>query len=168
MLRAIIVALIGVGSGLIVGLAAAPTAAACPAGTYQATSGDCVESPDGSPANATAICKDGTDSHSESRSGTCSRHGGVAQWCPCGSTAAASSPPVFSADPSTQAVSGDDFVALAISPNTGSVGWGAAGGRTACFLKTVMVPVSAGLGGSRCGGRRSEEPWSLPAALLRR
>ena len=31
MLRAIIVALIGVGSGLIVGLAAAPTAAACPA-----------------------------------------------------------------------------------------------------------------------------------------
>ncbi|HEY5677539.1 MAG TPA: DUF3761 domain-containing protein [Myxococcales bacterium] len=29
---------------------------------------------------ATARCKDGTLSHSKSRSGTCSRHGGVAEW----------------------------------------------------------------------------------------
>jgi hypothetical protein len=127
MLRVIVAVLIGAGSGLIVGLAAAPTAAACPAGTYQATSGDCVESPDGSTAGATAICGDGTDSHSGTRSGTCSRHGGVAQWCPCGSTAAASSPPAFITGPSTQAVSSDGFVALAISPNTGGIGWGTAG-----------------------------------------
>lgn len=32
------------------------------------------------PAGATAQCKDGTYSHSKSRSGTCSRHGGVAKW----------------------------------------------------------------------------------------
>jgi hypothetical protein len=54
---------------------------------YIASSGDCVESPDGSTSNVTAICRDGDDSHSEHRSGTCSGHGGVAQWCPCGSTA---------------------------------------------------------------------------------
>jgi hypothetical protein len=32
---------------------------------------------------ATAICRDGTYSYSKSRSGTCSGHGGVGQWCPC-------------------------------------------------------------------------------------
>ena len=32
------------------------------------------------PAGATALCKDGTYSHSAHRSGTCSRHHGVAQW----------------------------------------------------------------------------------------
>lgn len=30
-----------------------------------------------------AICRDGTYSYSQSRSGTCSGHGGVGQWCPC-------------------------------------------------------------------------------------
>jgi hypothetical protein len=30
-----------------------------------ASSGDCVEDPDSSPSNVTAICADGTDSHSE-------------------------------------------------------------------------------------------------------
>jgi hypothetical protein len=32
------------------------------------------------PAGATAICVDGTYSYSQTRSGTCSHHGGVAQW----------------------------------------------------------------------------------------
>jgi hypothetical protein len=32
------------------------------------------------PAGATAICRDGTYSFSQHRSGTCSRHGGVAEW----------------------------------------------------------------------------------------
>ncbi len=32
------------------------------------------------PANATARCKDGTYSYSKQHSGTCSRHGGVAEW----------------------------------------------------------------------------------------
>lgn len=52
---------------------------------YVASSGDCVERPDSNTSNVTAICRDGSDSHSEHRSGTCSGHHGVAQWCPCGS-----------------------------------------------------------------------------------
>jgi hypothetical protein len=35
---------------------------------------------DDAPANATAICNDGTYSFSRHRRGTCSRHGGVSQW----------------------------------------------------------------------------------------
>src|SRR5271155_307420 len=34
---------------------------------------------------ATAQCCDGTWSFSLHRSGTCSHHGGVCQWCPCDS-----------------------------------------------------------------------------------
>jgi len=88
MLRAIF-AIFAITIGGCISLAAAPTAAACPAGTYQASSGDCVEDPDSSPSNVTAICNDGNDSHSEHHSGTCSGHGGVAQWCPCGNGSAA-------------------------------------------------------------------------------
>lgn len=36
--------------------------------------------PDNASVGATAICRDGTYSFSASRSGTCSHHGGVAQW----------------------------------------------------------------------------------------
>lgn len=98
---------------------------ACPAGTYQASSGDCVEDPDSSSSNATAICRDGTDSHSESHSGTCSHHGGVAQWCPCGGS---SSAPVNNFTTPTQ--DDNEFVALAISPITGQPGgWGTAGSQ---------------------------------------
>jgi hypothetical protein len=32
------------------------------------------------PEGATALCRDGTYSYSQNRRGTCSRHGGVAQW----------------------------------------------------------------------------------------
>lgn len=32
------------------------------------------------PAGATALCRDGTYSYSQHRRGTCSHHGGVAQW----------------------------------------------------------------------------------------
>ncbi|MEO5800650.1 MAG: DUF3761 domain-containing protein [Gemmatimonadales bacterium] len=34
----------------------------------------------GSPAGASALCNDGTYSHSQHRSGSCSSHGGVKQW----------------------------------------------------------------------------------------
>lgn len=47
--------------------------------------GECVEGVDDNPAGATAECGDGLYSHSVTRSGTCSRHEGVAEWCPCGS-----------------------------------------------------------------------------------
>ena len=56
----------------------------CPNGTYVNTAGNTVcspySSPSGPPAGATAQCRDGTYSFSQSRSGTCSSHGGVAQW----------------------------------------------------------------------------------------
>lgn len=112
----------------VVGIILAPAAAACPAGTYQAASGDCVERPDSSTSGVTAICSDGTDSHSESRSGTCSHHGGVSQWCPCGAaTTPQRATPVT--DPSQLIATGgdDQFVALAISPLTAQIGWGTAG-----------------------------------------
>lgn len=55
----------------------------CPNGTYENSAGNVVckpyESPT-QPAGATAQCEDGTYSFSESRSGTCSHHGGVAVW----------------------------------------------------------------------------------------
>ncbi len=56
----------------------------CPNGTYVNSDGNVVcrpyPSPDGPPAGATARCVDGTYSFSQHRSGTCSHHGGVAQW----------------------------------------------------------------------------------------
>ncbi len=53
---------------------------------YTNSSGDTVHSPayetqqDVVPAGATARCADGTYSFSQHRSGTCSHHGGVAEW----------------------------------------------------------------------------------------
>lgn len=51
--------------------------------TYINSHGVEIHSPtyyDSVPAGATAICRDGTYSFSQSRRGTCSHHGGVAQW----------------------------------------------------------------------------------------
>ena len=90
-------------------------------GCYIAASGDCVERPDSSTSNVTAVCGDGTNSHSESRSGTCSRHGGVSQWCPCGGTAAAPTAP-SAASPSETNDGGYSYVALAIAPRGDFVG----------------------------------------------
>jgi Protein of unknown function (DUF3761) len=55
----------------------------CTNGTYTNSAGNTVCSPEAvptAPAGATAKCEDGTYSFSESRSGTCSHHGGVAEW----------------------------------------------------------------------------------------
>ncbi len=55
----------------------------CPNGTYVNSAGNTVCSPynaPSTPAGATAQCRDGTYSFSQSRSGTCSHHGGVATW----------------------------------------------------------------------------------------
>jgi hypothetical protein len=59
----------------------------CPAGEYRAHSGDCVPDPNSSDSDVTAICRDGSHSHSEHpySGGTCHGHGGVAQVCPCNS-----------------------------------------------------------------------------------
>lgn len=55
----------------------------CTKGTYENSSGNTVCRPEESstvPAGATARCNDGTYSFSEHHSGTCSYHGGVAEW----------------------------------------------------------------------------------------
>ncbi len=53
----------------------------CPNGTYTNTAGNEVCSPSNDPSpGASAQCRDGTYSFSQSRSGTCSHHGGVARW----------------------------------------------------------------------------------------
>jgi hypothetical protein len=59
--------------------------AECPSGTYENSAGNIVCKPYApsngeQPAGASAECEDGTYSFSESRSGTCSHHGGVKQW----------------------------------------------------------------------------------------
>lgn len=62
---------------------AAPAPEECTNGTYVNSAGNTVCRPEESPsapAGATAECVDGTYSFSESRSGTCSHHGGVARW----------------------------------------------------------------------------------------
>lgn len=54
-----------------------------PNGTYQNVYGNTVPNPyysDSVPVGASAKCRDGTYSSSQSRSGTCSHHGGVADW----------------------------------------------------------------------------------------
>ncbi|HEY8993004.1 MAG TPA: DUF3761 domain-containing protein [Candidatus Microsaccharimonas sp.] len=58
-------------------------APSCTNGSYVNSAGNTVCSPESSssaPAGATAQCSDGTYSFSQSRSGTCSHHGGVAAW----------------------------------------------------------------------------------------
>lgn len=62
---------------------ASPPAEPCTNGTYVNSAGNTVCRPEQSPtvpAGATAECVDGTYSFSQSRSGTCSHHGGVAKW----------------------------------------------------------------------------------------
>lgn len=61
---------------------AAPTAAPAPVvtPTMPAPTARAAAPTGAAPSNATALCKDGTYSMSQHRSGTCSRHGGVSQW----------------------------------------------------------------------------------------
>ena len=52
-------------------------------GTYVNAKGQTVKKPEtcsGPPKGATAQCRDGSYSFSQSRRGTCSHHGGVAKW----------------------------------------------------------------------------------------
>jgi len=55
----------------------------CGADSYVNSRGRCVHRPvraNRPPVGATARCRDGTYSFSQSRRGTCSWHGGVAEW----------------------------------------------------------------------------------------
>lgn len=61
----------------------APKEKSIPVKTYTNSQGNEVQSPtyyNSQPEGATAKCGDGTYSFSQSRRGTCSRHGGVANW----------------------------------------------------------------------------------------
>jgi len=65
--------------------APATTNGACAADYYRNVRGVCVHRPvqtdnGGVPAGATAQCRDGSYSFSQSRRGTCSHHGGVGRW----------------------------------------------------------------------------------------
>jgi hypothetical protein len=60
-----------------------PAQPICSSGSYINSAGNRVCSPEAAPsapAGATAQCVDGTYSFSQSRSGTCSHHGGVGSW----------------------------------------------------------------------------------------
>ncbi|EOD67853.1 DUF3761 domain-containing protein [Amycolatopsis vancoresmycina] len=59
---------------------AAPAPTGCAADYYRNSDGNCVHRPGDNPSGATAVCKDGTYSYSQHRSGTCSGHGGVRSW----------------------------------------------------------------------------------------
>ena len=56
----------------------------CGAGYYGNVDGECIPGPSTDPGltpeGPTAVCRDGTYSYSQHRSGTCSHHGGVARW----------------------------------------------------------------------------------------
>jgi len=63
--------------------AAAEARGVCGSDSYINSKGHCVHRPmraNHAPTGATAKCRDGTYSFSQSRRGTCSWHGGVAQW----------------------------------------------------------------------------------------
>lgn len=78
-------AFLAVGSALAGPATAVPAlhAASCTATEYENVDGACVHRPEAAPTapdGATARCGDGTYSFSRHRSGTCSSHGGVANW----------------------------------------------------------------------------------------
>jgi hypothetical protein len=63
--------------------AEARSSSVCGADSYINSRGNCIHRPvraDRPPAGASARCRDGTYSFSQSRRGTCSHHGGVAEW----------------------------------------------------------------------------------------
>jgi len=93
MFRALFLALVLTFSAGAFAQDAAPSTPAVPAndsqlvehGSYVNSSGQTVHSPAHSrsgnvPTGATAKCRDGTYSFSQHHSGTCSHHGGVANW----------------------------------------------------------------------------------------
>lgn len=67
---------------VIAGQSSGALAYACNNGHYVNSSGHWVHSPTctGAPGHHEAICRDGSESHSEHHRGTCSHHGGVARW----------------------------------------------------------------------------------------
>lgn len=57
-----------------------PPDTSCSTGYYKNSDGNCIHVPSENPQGATAQCRDGSYSYSQHRQGTCSHHGGVAEW----------------------------------------------------------------------------------------
>jgi len=88
--------------------------AAGASGAVQVSAASATQSGTSPPPGATAICRDGTFSFSLHRSGTCSHHGGVAQWLNGGTTTGTSS-----GTPSTTAVVGTTVLLKARTRSSG-------------------------------------------------
>jgi hypothetical protein len=84
---------------------------------------------DGPPAGATALCNDGTYSFSQTRSGTCSHHGGVATWLT--SSATTTAPTITLAPPATTSLA-----------STTTAVTTTAGPRTTTAAKTTAITTS--------------------------
>lgn len=149
MVRFMVAVMIAIAGGFFAVELSPPHATAdeCGPGYYWSTSHQtCVERPDNSTSDVTAVCRDGSDSHSQSTRGTCSHHGGVAQWCPCAGLAASSASDV----PLPAAtVDRNDFVAIAVSRFTGRAGgWGTAGSQDSA--NAIAVGACETSTGDRC------------------
>lgn len=71
------------GLNLLPGMLLAKDVCVSPTGCYVNSSGHLVPRPHANARHdrqATALCRDGTESYSEHHSGTCSGHGGVREW----------------------------------------------------------------------------------------
>jgi hypothetical protein len=149
MVRSMVAVMIVIAGGFVAVELSPPRAIAgeCGPGYYWSTSHQtCVERPDNSTSDLTAVCRDGSGSHSQSTRGTCSHHGGVAQWCPCAGLPASSTSdmplPIAAAD-------SNDFVALAVSRFTGRAGgWGTAGSQGSA--NAIAVSACETSTGDRC------------------
>ena len=89
--------------------------AACAMGGYSLASASSGATP---PPGATAQCKDGTYSFSQTRSGTCSHHGGVAVWL----TPSTTTPPATTVTPVTTAPTATNATTTAAPTNTAASG----------------------------------------------
>jgi hypothetical protein len=98
--------------------AASTTSTTAHATTAAATTTSPISAP---PAGVTARCKDGTYSSSQTHSGTCSHHGGVAQWLDGSGTTTVSSGGGSNSGSSTSAAGSIDVgVPILISPKSSS------------------------------------------------
>ena len=82
--RFLLLAIVLPGLLLVLSLYADARKRNCPAGYYRSRSAVCVPRPTtkriDAPFRPSAICRDGTQSYSLNRRGTCSHHGGVSRW----------------------------------------------------------------------------------------
>ena len=100
---------------------------------------------DGPPPGATALCRDGTYSFSQTHSGTCSHHGGVAQWLDGGAAPATTAPPTTAPAPTPTTPAASTATVAVARPTTA-----AASPKPAASSATSCNPgfVSATIAGS--------------------